>query len=59
MSWKENSRTYQFFSGGDNVTLFVINIDFILKLDGHVADICKKASKQLAVLKRLGRFLAK
>ena len=31
----------------------------MLKLDTHVADICKKASKQLAVFKRLGRFLTK
>ena len=31
----------------------------MLKFDDHVSDICKKASKQLAVLKRLGRFLTK
>ena len=31
----------------------------MLKFDNHVADICKEASKQLAVLKRLGRFLTK
>lgn len=43
----------------DNVTLFGVNIDFMLKFDNHVADICRKASKQLAVLKRLGRFLTK
>ena len=43
----------------DNVTLLGINIDFMLKFDDHVADICKKASKQLAVLKGLGRFLTK
>ena len=41
----------------DNVTLFGIILDFMLKFDDHVTDICKKASKQLAVLKRLGRFL--
>ena len=29
------------------------------KFDAHVSGICKKASKQLAVLKRLGRFLTK
>ena len=43
----------------DNVTLLGINIDFMMKFDDHVTDICKKASKQLAVLKRLGRFLTK
>ena len=31
----------------------------MLKFDDHVTEICKKASKQLAVLKRLGRFLTK
>ena len=39
-----------------NVSLLGVNIDFMLKFDDHVSDICKKASKQLAVLKRLGRF---
>ena len=34
-------------------------IDSMLKFDDHVTIICKKASKQLDVLKRLGRFLAK
>ena len=43
----------------DNVSLLGVNIDFMLKFDDHVSDICKKASKQLAVLKRLGRFLTK
>ena len=31
----------------------------MLKFDDNVADICEKASKQLAVLKRLGRLLTK
>ena len=39
-----------------NVTLLGVNIDFMLRFDDHVSEICKKASKQLAVLKRLGRF---
>ena len=43
----------------DNVTLLGINLDYILKFDTHVSEICKKASQQLAVLKRLGRFLTK
>ena len=41
----------------DNVTVFGINIDFMLRFDDHVSEICKKKSKQLAVLKRIGRFL--
>ena len=40
----------------DSVTLLGINIDYMLKFDAHVSEICKKASKQLAVLKRLGGF---
>ena len=43
----------------DCVTLLGINIDFMLKFDDHVSEICKKASRQLAVLKRIGRFLTK
>ena len=42
-----------------HVTLLGVNIDFMLRLDDHVSEICKKASKQLAALKRLGRFLTK
>ena len=37
----------------DSVTLLGINIDYMLKF---VSEICKKASTQLAVLKRLGGF---
>ena len=40
----------------DNVTLLCINIDFMLRFDDHVSQICKKASKQLAVLKSIDRF---
>ena len=43
----------------ENVTLLGINIDFMLSFDDQVTDICKKASKQLSILKRLGRFLIK
>ena len=39
-----------------NVTLLGINIDFMLRFDDHVSQICKRASKQPAVLKRIGRF---
>ena len=43
----------------DNVTLLGVNIDFNLDFSNHISEICRKASKQLAVLKRLGRFLTK
>ena len=43
----------------DNVILLGKNIDFILRFDDHVSKICKRASKQLAVLKRIGRFSTK
>ena len=43
----------------NNVSLLGIIIDCMLKFDDNVVDICKKASKQLTVLKRLGRFLTK
>ena len=36
----------------NNVSLLGINIDFMLKFDDHVTEICKKASKQLAVFKK-------
>ena len=41
----------------DNVTLLGVNIDFMLNFSGHISDICRKASQQLAVLKRIGRVL--
>ena len=34
----------------NNVSLLGINIDFMLKFDDHVTEICKKASKQLLKL---------
>ena len=43
----------------DIVTLLGINIDFMLNFNDHISEICKKASQQLAVLKRIGRFLTK
>ena len=43
----------------ENITLLGVNIDYQLKFDDHVSDICKKASRQLAVLKRIGKFLTK
>ena len=43
----------------DNVILLGINIDFMLNFNDHSSEIFKKASQQLAVLKRIGRFLTK
>ena len=43
----------------DNATLLGINIDFMSHFDDCESEICKKASKQLAVLRRLGRVLTK
>ena len=43
----------------DNVTLLGIKIDFMLNFNDHISKICKKASQQLAVLKRIGGFLTK
>ena len=43
----------------DNVTLLGVNIDFMLNFNDHTSDICRKASQQLAVLIRIGRFLTK
>ena len=43
----------------NNVTLLGVNIDYLLKFDDHVSDVCKKASRQLAVLKRIGKVLTK
>ena len=43
----------------ENVTLLGVNIDYQLKFDDHVSDICKKTPRQPAVLKRIGKFLTK
>ena len=44
----------------DNVTLLRVNIDFMLTFNDHISYICtQKASQQLAVLKRIGKFLTK
>ena len=42
-----------------NILQLKLQSGIMLKFDNHVAEICKKASKQLAVLKRLGSFLTK
>ena len=64
---KKTYNNIETFRSGDtdikcenNGSLLGINIDSMLKFDYHVTEICKKASKQLAVLKILKcRFLTK
>ena len=41
------------------VKLLGITIDFELNFNTHISNICKKASRQLNVLKRLGKYLNK
>ena len=41
----------------NSVVLLGIEIDHSLTFNTHIANICKKAARQLAVLKRLGHFL--
>ena len=41
------------------VKLLGVTIDFELKFNSHISNICKKASRQLNVLKRLGKYLNK
>jgi hypothetical protein len=43
----------------DEVKLLGVTIDFELNFDTHIANICKKASRQLNILKRIGKYLAK
>ena len=42
-----------------SVVLLGIEIDHSLTFNTHIANICKKAARQLAVLKRLGHLLAR
>ena len=39
------------------VNLLQVKIDQRLSFDSHISSICKKASKQLSALKKLGGFL--
>ena len=43
----------------DHVKLFGVTIDFKLSFDLHISNVCKKASRQLNVLKRIGRNLCR
>ena len=39
----------------DHVKLLGVTIDFKLSYDLHISNVCKKASRQLNMLKRIGR----
>ena len=39
----------------DSVSLLGINFDHLLTFNNHITEICKKAARQLAVLKRIYR----
>jgi hypothetical protein len=45
----------------NGVKLLGVTIDYELKFDKHISDIpvCKNASRQLNVLKRIGKYLSK
>ena len=43
----------------EEVKLLGVTINYQLKFDKHISEICKKASRQLNVLKRLGKHLTK
>ena len=41
----------------DKVKLLGVTIDYELKFNSHITYICRKASRQLNVLKRMGKYL--
>lgn len=41
----------------ENVKLLGVTIDFELNFDTHITELCKKASRQLNILKRIGKYL--
>ena len=43
----------------ETVKLLGIEIDFQLKFDAHIKIICRKASQQLNVMKRIGKYLSR
>ena len=42
----------------DNVKLLGVTIDSDLNFNNHISEICKKASMQLNILKRIGKYLS-
>ena len=45
------------FTCEDNVKLLGVTIDSNLNFNNHISEICKKASRQLNILKRIGKYL--
>jgi hypothetical protein len=41
----------------DNVKLLGVTIDSDLNFDNHISKMCKKASRQLNILKRIGKYM--
>ena len=41
----------------DNVKLLGVTIDYNLNFDNHISEMCKKASRQLNILKRIGKYM--
>ena len=41
----------------ENVKLLGVELDSHLKFDVHISSMCKKASQQINVLKRIGKYL--
>ena len=41
----------------ENVKLLGVTVDSQLNFDKHISKICKKASQQLNILKRIGKYL--
>ena len=63
---KSKNENLTFNLGGDCIIncdevikLLGVTIYFKLKFDIHISNICKKASKQLSVLKRIGKNICK
>jgi hypothetical protein len=48
-------KTFPYYSY-EVVKLLGIDIDYQLNFDKHIKNICRKASQQLSVLKRIGFF---
>ena len=45
------------FECEESVKLLGVEVDFHLKFDIHISFMCKKASQQINVLKRIGQYL--
>ena len=59
----ERSPAFKFGSieitSDEEVKLLGVDIDFKLSFENHISNLCKKAAKQLNVLKRIGKNLSR